>query len=189
MIQSTVPTKQADAQGRRPMSAQTVAKKKESHRLWLLANKERVREAARRWRLANPAKVREHVLRYRSSHQEQVRAAIRRRYYANRARLCEETRLWRLANPDRHRENGRTWNRRRRARKRGVPSDKYTGAEVFARDKGRCHICMRKIRQGQAWHVDHVIPLVNGGWDVKANVAPAHAACNLRKGAKRVALF
>jgi 5-methylcytosine-specific restriction endonuclease McrA len=45
-----------------------------------------------------------------------------------------------------------------------------------------CHICGSPIIQGQAWHMDHIVPLVHGGTDHPANLAPAHATCNMSKG-------
>ena len=34
-------------------------------------------------------------------------------------------------------------------------------------------------------HVDHVIPLSDGGWHCLANLRPACAGCNTRKGGRR----
>jgi len=44
---------------------------------------------------------------------------------------------------------------------------------VFERDGGRCHISGRKIMPGDAWDLDHVVALVNGGEHRESNLAPA----------------
>lgn len=45
-------------------------------------------------------------------------------------------------------------------------------ARVFARFNGICHWSGRKIMAGQAWDVDHVIALINGGENRESNLAP-----------------
>lgn len=47
-----------------------------------------------------------------------------------------------------------------------------------------CWLCGEPIRPGQAWHVDHVVARKAGGTDDVRNLRPAHASCNLRRGAK-----
>jgi hypothetical protein len=44
---------------------------------------------------------------------------------------------------------------------------------IFDRYHGHCHISGRKIRPGDAWHCDHVIPLIQGGLHAESNLAPA----------------
>jgi 5-methylcytosine-specific restriction endonuclease McrA len=46
---------------------------------------------------------------------------------------------------------------------------------------GVCHICEQKIRVGERWDVEHIIPLAMGGADDESNMAPAHAACHAPK--------
>jgi 5-methylcytosine-specific restriction endonuclease McrA len=47
-----------------------------------------------------------------------------------------------------------------------------------------CWLCGQAIEAGQAWHVDHVVPRKAGGSDDVRNLRPAHASCNLKRGAK-----
>lgn len=44
---------------------------------------------------------------------------------------------------------------------------------VFERHGGICHLSGRKIVPGDAWDLDHVIALVNGGEHRESNLAPA----------------
>ncbi|MEM9762867.1 MAG: HNH endonuclease signature motif containing protein [Pseudomonadota bacterium] len=44
---------------------------------------------------------------------------------------------------------------------------------VFERHGGRCHLSGRKIAGGDAWDLDHVTPLEDGGEHRESNLAPA----------------
>lgn len=44
---------------------------------------------------------------------------------------------------------------------------------VFARAKGICHVSGRKIAAGEAWELEHVIALKDGGENRESNLAPA----------------
>src|SRR6056297_2954082 len=54
-------------------------------------------------------------------------------------------------------------------------------AAVFAAHDGLCHICEGKIGVGEAWEVEHRIPLEISGDDSDGNLAPAHIACHRAK--------
>lgn len=54
---------------------------------------------------------------------------------------------------------------------------------IFGKHEGRCHICGDKINSGQAWDVEHIIPLGLGGSDDQDNLAPAHVNCHKGKTA------
>ena len=56
-------------------------------------------------------------------------------------------------------------------------------AALFLDHKGQCHICGGLIQLGQAWEVEHVIPLALGGDDEPHNMRPAHAKCHRTKTA------
>ena len=49
---------------------------------------------------------------------------------------------------------------------------------LFERECGVCHICGLKIRVGELWDVEHVIPLALLGEDTEANMKPAHRLCH-----------
>jgi 5-methylcytosine-specific restriction endonuclease McrA len=71
---------------------------------------------------------------------------------------------------------------RRRANAYGVATEAYSRTEIMARWDWTCAYCASR-----AEHLDHVSPLSRGGEDVPANLLPACADCNLRKGAKTLA--
>lgn len=84
-------------------------------------------------------------------------------------------------------EKGRERNRRRRARKCNAPRERYTLAEIAARDRYRCGICRAVVRMSDTYphlmspSIDHILPLAHGGHDVRANVQLAHFICNSLK--------
>jgi predicted DCC family thiol-disulfide oxidoreductase YuxK len=56
---------------------------------------------------------------------------------------------------------------------------------IFLAHDGRCHVCNGKIGVGEAWDLDHVIPLALYGDDEEHNLAPAHKkGCHASKTAK-----
>lgn len=73
---------------------------------------------------------------------------------------------------------------------RNAPSEPYTLAEIAARDRHRCQLCRRDVDMTmvapdpKAPSIDHVVPLVAGGDDTRANVQLAHFGCNSSKGAR-----
>jgi 5-methylcytosine-specific restriction endonuclease McrA len=81
-------------------------------------------------------------------------------------------------------------NRKRRALKRGVPSERYSLQEIADRDGYCCQLCGDpvpmdvKCPDPQAPTIDHVVPFALGGNDLRANVQLAHFSCNSRKGAR-----
>ena len=99
-------------------------------------------------------------------------------------------------NPHKSRE-GR---RRRRAWLRSQPSEKYTEQQVLDLYGTTCHICgveidlkiSRVAGKEKGWemglHIDHLIPVSNGGSDTLDNVRPTHAVCNLQKHTKPIQL-
>jgi 5-methylcytosine-specific restriction enzyme A len=54
--------------------------------------------------------------------------------------------------------------------------------EIFTRTSGVCHICGGRIDGvREAWEVEHIIPLAQGGDDHGDNLAPAHVKCHRAK--------
>lgn len=60
---------------------------------------------------------------------------------------------------------------------------------VLRRSAGRCEYChLSQLGQEATFHIDHVLPLANGGDTVVNNLALACVSCSLRKGARRTAI-
>lgn len=58
---------------------------------------------------------------------------------------------------------------------------------VFARHNGICHLSGRRIAAGDAWDLDHVVALANGGEHRESNLAPALRDKHRKKTAQDVA--
>lgn len=43
---------------------------------------------------------------------------------------------------------------------------------IFLRSGGRCHCCDRPIFTGEAWELDHIVALANGGEHRESNLSP-----------------
>lgn len=87
------------------------------------------------------------------------------------------------------RERLRSKNHLRRV-KYGATSEVVRFTDIAERDRWRCHLCNKRIDQDLRYpdpmsgSLDHVVPLSAGGDHSCANVALAHLACNVRKGAR-----
>lgn len=101
-------------------------------------------------------------------------------YLENRERHRVKCRKWELAN----KEVASNYTRQRRARKREAQGN-HTTEDVqrqYEAQKGKCHYC--KVDVGDAYHVDHVIPLSRGGSNGPENIVIACPFCNCSKGNK-----
>lgn len=112
------------------------------------------------------------------------RAKIREWQRANPERMAELHRRWKAANPEIVRESSRRHSGIRRARKRGLPYEVVDFAAVLAEHGMVCHICGDDIVSDADLEFDHVVPLARGGPHLSANIRPAHAGCNRKKGAR-----
>lgn len=91
-------------------------------------------------------------------------------------------------------ENQRANNRRKNSKRRGAVSlVVYKMSEIAERDGWRCHICSKSVNKKlpgtdpNGPTIDHLVPISDGGADVPENVALAHRACNVRRGAGGIA--
>lgn len=131
------------------------------------ANLEKMRKRQAAYRKANPEKVR----RTYEKNREKQRERAKERYWANRETELEKQAAYREANREKE---------RLRARKIGLGG--HTAAEIvemLESQDGVCAYC--ETLQGDAFHVDHMIPLSRGGSDSWDNLALACAECNQSK--------
>lgn len=108
---------------------------------------------------------------------------------AQRLRIVESGRsLGR--DPEKIRRNWQAKNWRRRALLREVESESYTLAEIAERDRFRCGLCGARIYMQKrspdplSASIDHIVPLSEGGSNMRSNVQLAHRRCNSAKGAR-----
>lgn len=107
-----------------------------------------------------------------------------RRYQSDpeyRTRQNAERRQRMISDPE-YRSRKLAANRRRRARKSGARGS-HTGADIlrqYETQRGRCYYCGVELASVKP-HVDHVIPLDQGGSDSPENLVIACRFCNLSK--------
>ena len=105
-----------------------------------------------------------------------------------RSAAREYHREWRENNRERWTELATRGNRKYRASKRGALSEAYTKSEILARDGNKCGLCGKKINPRHAYphpmsaSIDHIVPLSDGGTDLRSNVQSSHLVCNVSKG-------
>jgi 5-methylcytosine-specific restriction endonuclease McrA len=158
---------------------------------------------------ADRDKYRQYAKEYRSKNVDRVRDNARKRYARNankeraraRKRLAEKNEHINALRRKRYEENAEfrertlSANRQRRAIRKGVDYAPYSVDDVLELYGVLCHLCSGEIdlsapRKTGAkgfelgLHIDHVIPISLGGPDTLDNLRPAHAVCNLSKGAK-----
>jgi 5-methylcytosine-specific restriction endonuclease McrA len=99
----------------------------------------------------------------------------------NSSGLCQAHLVlsWKRAHP----QKVSSWNADRRAMKKGQFVERVFRSVVFRRDAGICGICGLVVDPDN-WHLDHVIPLAQGGEHSYVNTQVSHPACNIKKGAK-----
>lgn len=153
---------------------------KEDLTAYRAAHAEQRRAQSVAWHAAHPEEERA----YRAAHREETHT----RQIAWRASHPGEESAygaaWRAAHPEEVRE----FNHLRRARLAGVPSERFTLADVIARDGWRCAICGGKVdpkaKGRDRKSLDHIVPISLGGPHTLANAQLAHFGCNSTKGAR-----
>lgn len=58
---------------------------------------------------------------------------------------------------------------------------------VWDRCEGKCHRCGRKIPVGDAWIIEHLIAIINGGLNAESNLCLSCSWCKPLKDAEDVA--
>ena len=145
-----------------------------------LASRLHVAEYAKK----NRDKVRESNKVAREKYRAKPETKLKRREYAQKSAKTEE-------GADRILRNIHA----RRARKMLAPTEKYTLRQIILVYGTICHICSGKVDVNaprdtrhvgweQGLHLDHVIPIAQGGGDTIENVRPAHGLCNIKKGGR-----
>lgn len=113
-----------------------------------------------------------------------IKTYMRAYIEANRDRHNAKSVAWSKANRPKKTAASQRWRARLKTAMVGVVDFEV----IKARDRMRCHICKRKVRESEI-HFDHVIPLARGGEHSQQNIAVTHGRCNVRKGASVRSLF
>ena len=106
-------------------------------------------------------------------------AQPRERIYIDSA--VKRSKQWFMDHPERIKQLRRNAGSRRRAKLKGS-GGKHTADDIdtiYRSQKGRCWWCGKKV--GEAFHVDHRIPVAKGGSDNPGNLVISCPSCNLKK--------
>lgn len=147
---------------------------------WRSNNKERSLKSEREWREKNKERVTATQKRWRDKNPERSKKKYRDWY----ARNIESERLrslsWNKENKDYCAANARNY-RARKKHNGGVHSREDIAA-IFQLQSSKCAYCRTALSDD--YHVDHVMPLVLGGSNDRANLQITCPTCNQMKHAK-----
>lgn len=126
------------------------------------------RDEAAQYYVDNRDEIRAYNARYHAEHGDEIRA---------RKVAYSQT------------DAGQALNRAKSMRRRAQQGGEVSAAvilEVTAEYGGLCPYCNQQITEG---HVDHIVPVSNGGTNDRDNLVYACASCNLSKGDKSLLEF
>jgi 5-methylcytosine-specific restriction endonuclease McrA len=162
---------------------------------WKLANPEKVKEGAKIYRFANaaqitalqgawskrnPDKIKAKSKRYYDSHTDKVRAKSSAYHGVNKSAINEKARAYKQK-PE-YRARAHTYRERRESGLATGQLSKGIVTKLLRLQKGLCPCCKNTL--GDAYHLDHIMPLSRGGANVDENVQLLRQECNLNKHAK-----
>lgn len=105
---------------------------------------------------------------------------LKRQTPEHKAYMAAYRKKWREQNA----EKIRSQNLARWVKKKGATiGSKVEYAVVYERAGGSCYLCGLTVERGTG-HLDHVIPVIDGGEHSYRNVQLTHAKCNNSKGVK-----
>lgn len=153
-------------------------------RIWTQNNQEKTKTTRKIYKENNRDKIIASRRKYYYANKEHVNARSREYYYQNRERIL----TYYKENP----EISRKEKRKRRALVRNNGHVPYTEQQVLDMFGTKCYLCNIEIdltaprsTRIPGWenglHIDHVVPISNGGPDMIENVRPTHGSCNLKK--------
>lgn len=154
---------------------------RESYRLYRINTREerlpREREIAARYRKKHPYKMREKWKRSYYRNREHRLAYAKDYREKKREKIKLEDELYKMSDRGKMADRAARLNSRTSEGKTTIDGLWYKW-EYY---RGLCWVC-----SNTATEFDHVIPIAKGGTNWPANLRPACAECNFRKGAKKI---
>lgn len=147
----------------------------EKRRQYREANKEKVAEQQRRYRDANLDRLKRQKRAYYEANKGEIIGKAQRYYEANKAEINEKQRIRYESNPD----IAWAYTYSAAARRAGLEPvvEEFTKADVIRLYGDACVYC-----DGGAFeHLDHYVPVSQGGPHTLENVRPSCAFCNMSK--------
>lgn len=148
---------------------------------WVENNKERTLEINREWKSRNRGVLyeRQKVYRANNKHLRQVESKKYREKYPDKVKECKKKAV------EKNREHYTVLSRNYTARKKNSEG-KHTVKdirELFVSQNGICNGCGVTLETTgkNKYHVDHIIPLINGGSNYPSNLQLLCPSCNTSK--------
>ena len=159
-------------------------------------NPDKIRELNKQYYAENKESILQQKSDYYRENWSDIRAQRSSQGYERRQREAELRPPGSLVGTEADRAYYRASARKRRAKAFGAVVASYNEDQIVSLYGTLCHLCLQEIdfsaprRAGFApgwelgFQVDHYVAIANGGADTLENVRPAHAVCNIRKGAR-----
>jgi 5-methylcytosine-specific restriction endonuclease McrA len=165
------------------------------------ANIDHYREKNRKAYAKNPEKHRQRRREWYSKPENQEKAKVTRRLYEAKLgdviaqKNRQNAKRYRTMFPEKAKQaidnwwdknpgRKKTYHRNRRARKRGNGGTHTANDinDILKLQKGKCAYCKARLGKSNERHVDHIIPLIEGGTNDRRNLQILCRPCNLEKG-------
>lgn len=170
--------------------------RRKSSSTWQAANPERNRGRQKRWRLAHGDKHNQKRNAERAEDLEKFRRKERERYAKNPKIYLDKKKRFDAAHPDYVKRNRTLYYQRHkddfiakyvrayRARKKNAQGHHTNNdiQRILTAQRHRCGYCRAPLRG--RYHVDHIIPLSDGGTNWPSNIQLLCGPCNLSKGSR-----
>jgi 5-methylcytosine-specific restriction endonuclease McrA len=135
----------------------------------------------RDYRAKNASRERARSQAWKVANRDRANERERARYARATGKFRSKHKAWSSKN----REWYRAKDARRRAQSMATKIGKIDFKKLLREFDGLCGICRSPLDVSvDLYHFDHIIPLAAGGSHTTGNIQIAHAACNLKKGAK-----
>lgn len=143
------------------------------------------REASKKSYKKNKRKAKDKKQYYR--HREDHLRRAKERYKDNKDDILQKAKEYRQTDKGKQAVREASQRRRDRIKQNTNTKRNYTEADVIEKSlvmgMPTCGICGLPIDvdSREEWHVDHIIPIAEGGPDLLENVRLTHASCNLTR--------
>lgn len=156
------------------------------HKLYRENNNERIKEVKRQYRINNPELLKETNAKYYSENKEKI-AAVTKEYRQKHKEELRQKKSEYYKSPAGVLASKNAKNTRRALKQStsdGTVTKDYLDTLLTAQ-RNRCYYCSSELDLSikGAVHLDHYIPISNGGAHSCGNVVWACSSCNLTKGA------